>query len=56
MASSPVNGKEPNDWQSIFGGSVWEYHEGRGEYYFHAFAKEQPDLNWESEQMKKRCF
>lgn len=52
----PVNGKEPNDWQSIFGGSVWEYHEGRGEYYFHAFAKEQPDLNWESEQMKKDVF
>lgn len=51
-----VNGKEPNDWQSIFGGSVWEYHEGRGEYYFHAFAKEQPDLNWESEQMKKDVF
>lgn len=52
----PIDGKEPNDWQSIFGGSVWEFDEERGEYYFHAFAKEQPDLNWESPVMKKKVF
>lgn len=50
----PVNGKEPNDWQSIFGGSVWTYDEVREEYYFHTFAKEQPDLNWDSPAMKKK--
>ena len=53
---APVDGKEPNDWQSIFGGSVWEFDEGRGEYYFHAFAKEQPDLNWDNPVMKQKIF
>lgn len=52
----PVNGKEPNDWHAIFGGSVWEYDEVRGEYYFHAFAKEQPDLNWDSPAMRQKIF
>lgn len=56
MWHKPVNGKEPNDWQSIFGGSVWTYDETRGEYYFHTFAKEQPDLNWESPAMKEKVF
>lgn len=35
-----------HDMQSIFGGSAWEYDETTGQYYYHAFAKEQPDLNW----------
>lgn len=52
----PVDGKEPNDWQSIFGGSVWAYDEKREAYYFHAFAKEQPDLNWDSPAMKQKVF
>ncbi|WP_086349243.1 glycoside hydrolase family 13 protein [Candidatus Enterococcus clewellii] len=49
-------GKPPSDWQAIFGGSVWEYDEESKQYYFHAFAKEQPDLNWENEQLKKEVF
>ena len=52
----PVDGKEPNDWQSIFGGSVWTYDEQRGAYYFHAFAKEQPDLNWDSKAMRQDVY
>jgi alpha-glucosidase len=40
------NGKEPNNWQSRFGGSGWEWDPTTEEYYFHMFAKEQPDLNW----------
>jgi alpha-glucosidase len=52
----PVDGKEPNDWHAIFGGSVWEYDDLRGEYYFHAFAKEQPDLNWDSPAMRQKIF
>lgn len=36
----------PNNWQSRFGGSGWEWDPLTEEYYFHMFAKEQPDLNW----------
>ena len=36
----------PNNWQSVFGGSAWEWDEPTQQYYYHAFLKEQPDLNW----------
>ncbi len=36
----------PNNWLSIFGGSVWEWHDQTKQYYLHTFLKEQPDLNW----------
>ena len=36
----------PNNWQSVFGGKGWEYDEKTGEWYYHMFVKEQPDLNW----------
>ncbi|MHC1685898.1 MAG: alpha-glucosidase [Clostridiaceae bacterium] len=50
-------GKEvPNNWRSIFGGSVWEKVEGRDEYYFHVFSKKQPDLNWENEELRKTLY
>ena len=35
----------PNNWQSVYGGSCWEWSEKRQQYYYHAFAKEQPDLD-----------
>lgn len=38
----------PNNWESIFGGSAWEWDEGRQQYYLHTFLKEQPDLNWDN--------
>lgn len=40
------NGDVPNNWESIFSGSTWEYDETTGEYYLHLFSKKQPDLNW----------
>lgn len=46
------DGREPNEWQSVFGGSAWEYVPERGQYYLHFFAKEQPDLNWDSERAR----
>ncbi|GLS04619.1 alpha-amylase [Chitiniphilus shinanonensis] len=40
------DGGPPNNWLSSFGGSGWQYDAARGQYYYHAFLKEQPDLNW----------
>ena len=48
-----VNGKVPNNWKSFFGGSAWEKIEGEDNYYLHLFAKEQADLNWECEALRK---
>lgn len=39
-------GGPPNNWVSNFGGSAWTYDERTGQYYYHAFLREQPDLNW----------
>ncbi|XP_076467847.1 maltase 2-like isoform X2 [Babylonia areolata] len=36
----------PNNWLSVFGGTAWRWHEGRGQYYYTAFIPEQPDLNY----------
>jgi len=47
------DGSEPNNWESIFSGSVWEYDEQTEEYYMHVFSKKQPDLNWENPQVRK---
>jgi alpha-glucosidase len=41
-----ADGGPPNNWISDFGGSAWERDEITGQYYYHAFLKEQPDLNW----------
>ncbi|SFI84346.1 alpha-glucosidase [Bosea sp. OK403] len=40
------DGGPPNNWISDFGGSAWEWDEATGQYYYHAFLKQQPDLNW----------
>ena len=40
------DGGPPNNWRSVFGGSAWEWDTATGQYYYHAYLKEQPDLNW----------
>jgi alpha-glucosidase len=40
------NGKPPNNWLAAFGGKGWEWDEKTQQFYYHAFLKEQPDLNW----------
>lgn len=50
------DGKEPNNWRSIFSGSAWQYDETTGEYYLHLFSKKQPDLNWENEKVRNEVY
>lgn len=52
----PVNGREPNNWESFFGEKAWEYDEATNMYYYHSFAKEQVDLNWANEEVKEEIF
>jgi alpha-glucosidase len=40
------DGSPPNNWMSNFGGPAWTFDEASGQYYYHAFLREQPDLNW----------
>ena len=47
---------EPNDLDSIFGGSAWQYDEKAGQYYLHFFSKKQPDLNWENEALRQKIY
>ncbi len=46
----------PNNWNSSFGGSAWEYDARTKQYYYHYFLKEQPDLNWRNPDVKKAMF
>ncbi|MCJ7689588.1 MAG: alpha,alpha-phosphotrehalase, partial [Clostridiaceae bacterium] len=52
----PVDGAEPTNWVSKFGGSAWEYTSEFNEYYLHLFDIKQADLNWENEELKKELF
>lgn len=52
----PNHGAPPNNWLGAFGGSGWEYDKRTGEYYFHSFLKEQPDLNWRNPEVEKAIF
>jgi alpha-glucosidase len=50
------DGGPPNNWQSEFGGSAWEYDNATGQWYYHYFLKEQPDLNWRNPEVKAAMF
>jgi alpha-glucosidase len=45
-------GGPPNNWLASFGGGAWEYDAPTGQYYYHAFLKQQPDLNWRNPQVQ----
>ncbi|SJX69289.1 Family 13 glycosyl hydrolase, row 724 [Weissella confusa] len=54
---TPADGQVPNNWRSLFGGSTWTEVPGEpGTYYFHSFAPEQPDLNWENPAMRRDIY
>lgn len=50
------DGKEPNNWGAVFGGSAWKYDEATDQYYLHLFSTKQPDLNWENDTVRKNVF
>lgn len=50
------DGNPPSNYRSYFGGSCWESVPGTDMYYFHMFAKEQPDLNWENEKLRQELY
>ncbi len=49
-------GGPPNNWLSNFGGPAWTYEKSRGQYYYHAFLTDQPDLNWRNEEVQEAMF
>ena len=50
------DGNPPSNYRSYFGGNCWEPVPGTDKYYFHMFAKEQPDLNWENPTLRKKLY
>ncbi|PSN19358.1 glucohydrolase [filamentous cyanobacterium CCP5] len=53
----PAEGGEvPNNWQSYFGGTGWTYCKSRGQFYFHTFNENQPDLNWQNPEVRQAIY
>ncbi|WP_335873022.1 alpha,alpha-phosphotrehalase [Bacillus sp. 2205SS5-2] len=52
----PIDGSEPTNWQSKFGGNAWEFDEKSGQYYLHLFDVTQADLNWENESLRQELY
>ncbi|MGM0874745.1 MAG: glycoside hydrolase family 13 protein [Bacillota bacterium] len=50
------DGKEPNNWESIFSGSAWKFDEKTEQYYLHIFSTKQPDLNWENPDVRRSLY
>ncbi len=51
-SGGPPRGGPPNNWISNFGGAAWTFDEATGQYYYHAFLREQPDLNWRNPEVR----
>jgi alpha-glucosidase len=51
-ADPKPDGSPPNNWQSVFGGPAWTWDARRGQYYFHNFLREQPDLNFHNREVQ----
>ncbi|HEY6448893.1 MAG TPA: alpha-glucosidase [Acidobacteriaceae bacterium] len=53
-----VNGhrEPPNNWESVFGHSAWQWDPARQQYYYHRFYIQQPDLNWNNPAVRKAMY
>ncbi|KAF2171863.1 glycoside hydrolase family 13 protein [Zasmidium cellare ATCC 36951] len=56
LPDGTVERHPPNNWESIFRGSAWEYDERTDEYYLRIFSKQQPDLNWDNPKVRKAVY
>jgi alpha-glucosidase len=54
--NADAKGNPPNNWQSIFGHSAWQWSEKRKQFYYHAFYKEQPDLNLRNRAVREALY
>jgi alpha-glucosidase len=54
--SATDKGQPPNNWQSWFGHSAWQWDEKTRQYYYHYFYVQQPDLNWRNPEVKKAMY
>src|SRR5215207_866784 len=52
----PKNGGLPNNWSSSFGPVAWTLDDKTGQYYYHYFYREQPELNWRNPEVERRMF
>ena len=50
------NGQPPNNWNAAFDRTAWEYDQHTGQYYYHYFFKQQPDLNWRNPEVKEAVW
>ena len=55
-ADPAPGGGPPSNWLSVFGGPAWEWDEPTGQFYYHAFTKEQPDLNWRNPDVRAEMY
>lgn len=46
----------PNNWESFFGGSAWQWVPARKQFYYHLFFKQEPDLNWRNPAVQRAMF
>lgn len=49
-------GHRPNNWESIFNGSAWEYDKETDQYYLHLFSRKMPDVNWECPELRQELY
>lgn len=50
------DGSPPNNWRSVFGGSAWTLDPATGQYFYHAYLPEQPDLNWRNPAVREEML